>query len=65
MGFGKTITTLDLFQIMLIYLKMSGDIEWHWLTVLSPWGMIAAGGTLLHLTGLMALAAKKGKADDR
>ena len=65
MGFGKTITTLDLFQLMLIYLKLSGEIEWHWLTVLAPLGIIFTGGTLLYITGLVALAAKKGRTDER
>ena len=65
MGFGKTITTLELFQLMLIYLKLTGEIEWHWLTVLAPLGIVSVGGTLLHLTGLLALAAKKGRTDER
>ena len=58
MEFGKKITTIDLLQITLIYLKLSGEIPWHWLTVLTPWGIVGFGALLLHVTYLMTKTVK-------
>ena len=59
MGIGKTITTTDLLQVMLIYLKLSDQIQWHWLTVLLPWSIIGVGGTVIYFTGLVIQELKK------
>jgi len=59
MGFGKTITTTDLLQITLIYLKLSNEIDWHWLTVLAPWTIIGTGGIALYTTGAVLNAIKE------
>jgi hypothetical protein len=65
MGFGKTITTTDLLQITLIYLKLSNEIDWHWLTVLAPWAIIGIGGTALYTTGAILNAVKEDKTHGR
>ena len=33
---NKPITAVDAFQLMLIYLKLSGQIQWSWVYVLAP-----------------------------
>jgi len=32
----QPITALDTLQLMLIYLKLSGQVDWSWLAVLTP-----------------------------
>ena len=39
----KPLTALDAFQLLLIYLKLSGEIQWGWVYVLAP---------LITITGL-------------
>ena len=32
-----SITTIDLFELMFVYLKLTKQINWSWIWVLSPW----------------------------
>lgn len=36
---GK-ITVIDLYQLMLVYLKLTNQISWHWIWVLSPYWVL-------------------------
>jgi len=36
---GK-ITVIDLYQLMFVYLKLTNQISWHWIWVLSPYWVL-------------------------
>ena len=50
MGIGKKITFADLLQLLLIHLKLTEQINWHWLTIVIPFVMSWTYAIALYVT---------------
>jgi len=40
---------VDLLQLLFIYLKLTGGVDWQWLTVLSPFAITILGTLIVAL----------------